>query len=203
MRSRLIAFAMDFSSFLVQKTKHLGEVRNIVLFGSVARGDESVDSDVDIFIDTISDKRAVKTDIEKCLDSFIQSSKYNNYWGLLGVNNEIKLTIGDLSKWDIRPSIIANGITLYGKYKELIKEGQHRAIFVWENVKPNSKRVLFNKQLFGFKDGKKHYNGIIQKYHGERLGKGCISVPIEQSNIFHGLFKKYRISVKIKKFLEY
>src|SRR3989344_7990170 len=182
MKSKLIAFAMDFSSFLVQKTNCLEDIKSIVLFGSVARGDESHDSDIDIFIDVAGVKKAIEKDAKRILNSFTQSSKYNNYWKLLGINNQIKLSIGDLRKWDIQPSIIANGITLYGKYKEPIREGEHRAIFVWENIKPNSKRVLFNKQMFGYKQNNKFYSGLIQKYFGEKLGKGCVVVSLEYSN---------------------
>ncbi|MEK6848713.1 MAG: hypothetical protein AABX65_03715 [Nanoarchaeota archaeon] len=75
--------------------------------------------------------------------------------------------------------------------------------FIWENVKPNNKGALFNKKLLGFKQNGRFYEGILQKYMGERLGKGAIFVPLESSNVFHKLFKEYKISVKIKKVLDY
>ena len=204
MKSKLVAYAMDFASFLIQKTKYRDEIGEIILFGSVSRGEESKESDVDVFISVVDEKREVEKDIRKCLDDFNKSAKYNNYWRMLDVKNEIVLTIGNLDRWkELKPSIISNGITLYGKYMPAIIEGVHNVIFVWENIKPNSKRVLFNKQLFGFKQGKKAYQGLIHKYSGDRLGKGCIIVPLKNSNIFHQLFKKYKITVKIKKFLEY
>jgi len=123
---------------------------------------------------------------------------------MLGIENEIKLTIGKLGKWtELKPAIISNGMILYGKFKPDVKDGLHVVCFIWENIKPNSKRVLFNKQLLGYKQNKKFYQGLIQKYNGKKLGKGCIAVPLEHSNILHKLFKKYRIPVKIKKVLEY
>ncbi|MBI2542371.1 nucleotidyltransferase domain-containing protein [Candidatus Woesearchaeota archaeon] len=204
MKSRLISYSMDFASFLIQKIKERSNIKNIILFGSVAREEASKSSDVDLFIDVAAESPSLEKGINGCLISFLDSAKYKNYWKMLGVENEIKLRIGRLDKWkELNPSIIANGITIYGKFKPKIKEGKHMTFFIWENIKPNSKRVLFNKQIFGYKQGKKFYNGLIQKYEGERLGKGCIIIPLENSLTFHKLFRKYGISVKIKKILDY
>ena len=204
MESKLIAYAMDFASFVIQKTKERKKIKNIILFGSVAREDAGKDSDVDIFIDIIKTDKKIESEIKEINKKFIESSKYNNYWKLLEINNEIKLTIGMLDDWkELKPNIIANGILLYGKFKLDVKDGKHITLFVWENITPNSKRVLFNKQLLGYKQYNKFYPGLLQKYGGERLGKGCISVPLEHSTILHTLFKKYKISVKIKKVLDY
>lgn len=204
MKSKLIAYAMDFASFVIQKTKFQQEIRNIILFGSVARGEAGKESDIDLFIDVIEEKKEIENDIRKCAESFIASTKYKNYWKLLNIENEIKITIGNVQKLKgLQSSIIANGITLYGKFMPVMKKGEHKTIFVWENIKPNAKRVLFNKQLFGYKQNNKFYKGLLQKYNGERLGKGCIIVSLEQANHMHEFFKRYKIAVKIKKFLEY
>jgi len=202
--SKLIAYAMDFASFLIQKIKEKEKIKNIILFGSVAREEAEKTSDVDIFVDVVKNNVKLEKEINRCLDDFLNSTKYKNYWKMLGVENEIKLTIGELDKWkELKPSIAANGILLYGKFKPEIKEGIHKTFFIWENIKPNSKRVLFNKQLLGYKQKGKFYEGLIQKYKGERMGKGCIIVPLEHAKVFLKLFRKHKVSVKIKKVLEY
>ncbi len=204
MKSRLIAYAMDFASFLIYKMKAKDSIKNIILFGSVARGESDQDSDIDIFVDVINETAKLESEINGCLRDFLDSTKYKNYWKMLGIENEIRLRIGELDKWkEIKPSIASNGILLYGKFKPEMKEGVHKTFFIWENIKPNSMRVLFNKQLMGYLQGERFYNGLLQKYRGERLGKGCIIAPLEHANVFHGLFKKYHIKVKIKKVLEY
>lgn len=204
MSSKLTAYAMDFSSFMIQKIKEKEKIRNVILFGSVSRDEADKESDIDLFVDLTREEPKIEKEILDILEKFLDSAKNKNYWGPLGINNEIKLTVGELDKWkELKPSIISNGILLYGKFKPEIKEGEYKTFFIWENVKPNSKRVLFNKQLFGYKQNKKFYQGIIQKYNAERIGKGCILVPAENTNIFHKLFKKYNIGVKIKKVLEY
>jgi predicted nucleotidyltransferase len=198
--SKLISFALDFSSFLLQKVD-TSIIRNVILFGSVARGESNEDSDIDIFVDVIDVKFESK--IRKCLTDFLNSVKYEKYWNALGIKNEINLSIGSIEEWkELKPSILSDGICLYGKFKIKADNGELRTNFIWENVTPNSKRVLFNKQLLGYKQNGKIYNGLIQKYNGIKLGKGCISVPIEHSKIFHNLFKKYMIKVKIINVLE-
>ncbi len=201
---KLTAYAIDFVSFLVQKIKNKEDIRNIILFGSIARNEASQESDVDLFIDIAREDASLEREIKRYLDAYLNSTKYKNYWGLIGIKNDIKLTIGKIDNWEeLKPSIIANGIILYGKYKPELKSGRHSIFFIWEGVKPNSKRVLFNKQLFGYRQNGKFYPGLIQKYNGQRLGKGCVVAPAEHSNVFHNIFKKYRISVKIKKVVEY
>ena len=204
MKSELIPYAIDFVSFLMQKIKEKSEIKQIILFGSVAREEASAESDIDIFIDLIRENKNTENEIKKILDNFKESVKYKNYWKPLGIENEIKPLIGKLENWkDLQSSMIANGIILYSRFKPEIKEGKHKTFFIWENVNPNNKRVLFNKQLLGYKQKEKFYQGLLQKYSGERMGKGCILVPLEHANQFHQLFKKYKITVKIKKVLEY
>jgi len=204
MKSELISYAIDFVSFLMQKIKERSKIKQIILFGSVAREEANEKSDVDIFIDLIRENKSLENKIKKILDNFKESTKFKNYWKPLGIENEIRPIIGKLENWkDLQSSIIANGIILYSKFKPEIKEGKHKTFFIWENVTPNNKRVLFNKQLLGYKQKGKFYEGLLQRYSGKRMGKGCILVPLEHANQFHNLFKKYRITVKIKKVLEY
>src|SRR3989344_9060838 len=148
MNSNLISYALDFASFLMQNISNKEKIRNIVLFGSVAREEADKESDIDIFIDIVKENKETENEIQKILNKFENSTKFKNYWKLLNIKNEIKLMIGELDKWtDLKQSIIANGVSLYGKFKLEIKDGKHKVFFIWENVKPNSKRVLFNKQL--------------------------------------------------------
>lgn len=204
MNYKLAAYAMDFASFLVQKLKSKEKIKQIILFGSVSRDEAEKGSDIDLFIDVIDVDNKLEQEIKHCLSTFLDSAKYKNYWQLLGITNDIQLTIGKLSKWkELNTSIISNGWVLFGKYKPKIKEGAHNVFFIWENIKPNSKRVLFNKQMCGYIQNKKFYNGLLQKYNGKRLGKGCIIVPLESSNFFLRLFRRYKITVKIKKIIDY
>jgi hypothetical protein len=198
----LLPYSIDFISFLLQNTRDKESIERIILFGSVARNEFDKDSDIDLFIDTPDEN--IKKEIEKCYHDFQNSSKYKNYWKLLGISNEIKFAVGKFDEWkSLQPSILSDGIILYGKFTSPIKEGRYKTFFIWENIKPNSKRVLLNKQLFGYMANGKFYSGLLEKYEGEKLGKGIIIVPLKYSSIVHSFFKKNKIAVKIKQVLDY
>ncbi|MBI2138405.1 nucleotidyltransferase domain-containing protein [Candidatus Woesearchaeota archaeon] len=204
MKYKTLAYAMDFSSFLMQHIEERSAIRSIILFGSASRDEEDETSDIDIFIDVAGESTKLQDTADKILHEFLASTKVRHYWKLLEMEREISLKVGILKEWgELLPSIIANGIVMYGKFMPPVSKGVHKAYFIWENIRPNSRRTLFNKKMFGFKAGKRAYEGLLQKFSGERLGKGCISVPLEHSPPFHSLFKKHHITVKIKKILEY
>lgn len=199
----LLAYAEDFAAFLIERIS-LENIQKIILFGSVARNEASHNSDVDLFIDIIKNAEEIQKDAEKIKEQFLKSKIYQNYWLLKNIKNDIKLKIGKLNEWkDLKNSIIANGIVLYGKFEDIPEKGIHKTLLFWENVKPESKRVLLSKRLFGYKKENKQYEGLIKKYNGERLGKGMILVSSESANIILKLFRSMRIKVRIKKVLEY
>ena len=203
MSSKLIAYALDATSFIIEKTSHRDNIRQVILFGSVAREEAGKESDIDLFIDVLQEGKEMEEEIHQLLNRFYQSQKYLHYWKPLGVTQEIKPMIGKLNSWEeLLPSVIANGIVLYGKFTAEVK-GRHQAIFVWENITPNAKRVAFNKKLFGYRQRKKLYPGLLQQQQGQRLGKGCLVVDLATSLPIHKLFKSFKITVKIKKVISY
>jgi len=203
MNYKLVAYAMDAASFIVQHVTRPELIKNIILFGSVARGDDGKESDIDLFIDIPPAQKRFDALLRKTIQLFEESAKAKQYWNLLSIGRPISLKIGAYAKWkELHTSIASNGILLYGKFNPKTK-GAHNAVFVWENVQPNSTRVSLNKKLFGFKQKGHTYAGLLSQYNGTRLGKGCIIVPGENAQLFHDLFKKERITVRIKKFIEY
>jgi len=201
LKSKLLAYAVDFASFLLERI-NVDYIRRIILFGSVARREDSLKSDVDLFIDLI--KKIPEKEIKKIKEEFMKSKRYRNYWLLKGIKNDFNIVAGKLDEWkDLKNSIISNGITLYGKFDETPKDGIHKTIFSWENIKPESDRVLLSKRLFGYKKDKKSYKGLVQKLKGERIGKGIIAVPSTNANMFLKLFRDMKIPVKIRKIVEY
>ena len=206
MSEKLVSYAMDFASFFIQKltNKQRSVVVRIILFGSVARSDADTFSDVDIFIDVVKTNKNLEKKINETVNQFRLSSKYTRYWEALGVENQINVTTGVLQEWEeLHPSIIANGIVLYGKYKMPMNNGKHSCLFIWENINKESARVAVFRKLFGYTRYGTKYHGLLQEFGGVRLGKGCVIVPLEHSQLFHDLFKQYYITVKIKKVLEY
>jgi len=201
--NKLIAYSYDFVSFLLEKTKYLNKINSIILFGSVACGEAGKTSDIDIFIDIISKDKKIENEIKKIKENFYDSIKYKKYWKLKNIVNEINVIIGKIDEWKLKDSISGEAIILYQKYSEKIEEGKNKIIFSWENIKPNSKRVLFNKKIFGFKQKNKRYDGLIDIYNGEKLSKGTIIFDVKYSQEVLKIFRKFNVKVKINKVLKF
>jgi|WetSurMetagenome_2_1015567.scaffolds.fasta_scaffold87097_2 predicted nucleotidyltransferase len=201
----LISYAMDFSSFLIQnfKEKERDCINRIILFGSAARDEADRNSDVDIFIDVMKNAKPLKETIKKMKERFFDSAKFKNYWNLFGIKNEINFIIGNLEEWELKDSMIGSSITLYEKYSPKLTEGENKIILSWGAVKNSSKRVMLSKKLFGYFYYGKKYKGILETYLGYKIGSNVIIIPAEQLSLFLKEFKKFKITVKIKRIFEY
>ena len=117
----------------------------------------------------------------------------------MNVDNEINIIVGKIDKWKLKDSLSEEAIVLYGKYSGKLSEGKNVVIFSWENVKPNSKRVLFNKKIFGYKHRDKFYQGVLDIYQGKKLSKGSIMFDAKYLNEVLKIFRKFKVKVKINK----
>ena len=192
-REDLLSYAMDFASYLVKNVKGINQ---IILHGSVSRGDFNSDSDVDLFIDCDSKK---EKQILRIKEKYLKTENYKKC-KLKGIENEISLIVGNLAskEWsNLKRAIITTGILLYGKYKTNVEKINQYTIFVFENIKPDKKRVAVFRKLFGFKVGKKAYSGLIKKINGMKLGKNTIVVSSENTKQIKDFFKLKKITPKI------
>ncbi len=202
MNKDLISYALDITSFLIKNTE-LENIRAIILFGSTARGEATTKSDIDIFVELRQPNKTFQEKINKTKEKFFTTIKYKQYWALLGITNDINILPGTFDEWkELKNSIIRNGITLYGKY-DAKPEGKNITIAYWDEIKPNSKRVQFNKKMFGQKQNKKFYQGILQKYNGKKIGKGAIIISTEANKELQELSKKLKTPIKTINAMEY
>ncbi len=193
----LIAYAEEWVSYLLLKLspKDFNEIKSIILFGSVARGDFDEKSDIDIFVDVAD--TALESKINKATESFL-ASKLKRRFELLGIKNEIHPNTGILKKWKgTRHSILMNGLLLYGKYLPDIKKSSLNAVLYWDSVQGNA-RIFLNRKLFGYCHSGKHYNGIVEKTGGEKLGPRCIIVPLGGYQKVRAVFRQMKIPVKMR-----
>lgn len=196
----LKAYASSFVSFLIERID-IKDIHKIILFGSVARNEATKESDIDIFIDTANAK--IKKIIPKIINSFYESTIYNDYWKLLGIKNEIKCIVGTLEKWKLKRSIISEGITLYGKTTGEIK-GKTFCLFKI-NVKGKTKQKLkIWRKLYGYKQkiGKKSYyfKGLIEMNDGKKLSPTVFIVPLAKSQKAIDFLKDYKVKYQLIEF---
>ncbi|MFH1711584.1 MAG: nucleotidyltransferase domain-containing protein [Nanoarchaeota archaeon] len=191
--NELVSYAMDFVSYLALK---VGGIDRIVLYGSVVRGDFDEKSDIDLFVDSCEN---IGKKVEKSLENYMGTKRFKE-WQLKGVKNEISVIAGrlDSEEWkNLKRSIMSNGIILYGKYTAKPKKVKHYVLVSFENIKPDKKRVVLFRKMFGFKVGNKKYDGLVKKTNAVRVGKGSILVPIEHFDKIRDYMKEKKIAVKV------
>jgi predicted nucleotidyltransferase len=199
----LISYALDFLSFIMQNSNNVTKIKQIILFGSAARNDAKKDSDIDLFIDVISDEDTIQDEINRIQDKFYKSIKYKNYWKHLGIKNEFSPIAGQIDKWPLKDSMLGNSLVLYGAYSPKIEKGLNKTLIYWDNIKNNSKRVMLNKKLFGFRHYKHQYKGLLEVYGAKKLGANVILINTQDLNLFLKEFRKYQGKTRIIRLFEY
>ena len=194
----LRSYASYFAAFVLDRIpkNDAKNIERIVLFGSVAKGEETKASDVDIFMECKKKNNLFEKKIITLLNNFYQSRE-----GLLfkarGIENKINVKIGKLQEWEeLYRSIASTGIILYGPYeaKELPTGVTHFILISWDNIPKN--RGAFLNKLYGFTSKNKKYPGLLSRYGGQRFGKSCILIPVQHKNEIFQLMQKYQIKAK-------
>lgn len=196
-KTDLISYASAFVSFILKPLKDF-DIKEIILFGSVARGDFDKESDIDIFINIQNGKDSDKIHeiIINNLNKFYKS-KINEVWLNKGVTNEFTVKVGVLDKWKLKRSIIADGIVLFGKYKEYPEKIEHYYLFTFEPIRDITKRNRVIRRLFGRKEGKSFFRGVIEEINGKKLSPTLFIAPIDFSNKILDILKEEKVDYRI------
>ena len=185
----LIAYASAFVSFILPKI----EVKEIILFGSVARQESGNESDIDLFFNTEEGEDEKKAIIEMELKKFYKS-KIAEIWFLKGVKNSINVNIGNLDEWKLKRSIISDGIFLYGKYKETPENLKNFTLFNIKPIKNITKRNKIIRGLFGRREKNYILQGLVQRFNGKKLSPTSFIIKQENSNEIIDFLGKEKIS---------
>jgi predicted nucleotidyltransferase len=194
-------YASYFVSYLLNEIKDHTFIKNIILFGSSARGEADRSSDIDIFIEVFKEDKKHESHIDTIIESFYKSREFLIFKNK-GVDNRINLLIGKLENWkDLKESIESQGITFYGKFRsDNPSIGKRKIVIFWDKIGKN--RGAFLNQVYGFNIKNNRYSGLLEKYGGEKLGKSSIILPIENRKIIFDLLKKYKVRAKFKEIYE-
>jgi len=203
-KTEILAYVFDFTHFLMDNLNQ--EIKEIILFGSVARNDFHKDSDIDLFVNVKNKKdiKKIEKTVRKSINEFEDAASQT--WDLRKIDLPLKPIIGDLDskQWSaLKREIISTGITLYGRYKEIPNKLQHQLLlsFNLKNLKPKDK-VRFIRQLYGYqsKKGNKTYQqkGLLQTEKAVKLNPSTILIPVEAHQKFYDFFKEFKIQHQIR-----
>lgn len=189
----LIAYSMSFISFIFPKTE---EIEEIILFGSVARGEADINSDIDLFFNTKKNEEKIKKVVKEELNKFYNSKIYE-IWNQKGIKNQISIKVGNLDEWELKRSIISDGIILYSRYKESPKDIKLFVQFNLNPIKNIAKRNKIIRKIFGRKEKNHFSNGILENLNGKKLSPASFIVPKENSQKIIEILGKEKINYKL------
>lgn len=186
-----IRIAIEFA----ESIKNIKGILQIILFGSVALGEDKPSSDIDI---AIIHNRKDKFDLMKEANRFKHEKIQTVFININELYKETEL-IGALS---------GEGLILYGRPIKLNanKLGLKEKIFLIYNMSKlkQNEKVKLNRALFGSISKsygeKKTYitktKGLINEPGIEKLAKGCILVDRNKSYKLINLFKRFNVDHK-------
>lgn len=200
--NKLIAYTYDFASYFLLQPSINFDINQIILFGSVARGDATQESDIDLFIDVLeNDKKVeqIKRIINKIKDYFLESERIGK-WKLLGIKNDFSIIVGRLKddRWkDLRENISLYGMVIFKRYVEK-KDGSNYAAVKWFSPKQINLRVKLTRGLYGYKQKGKFYEGILKRIDAVSLGNGAALIPLQHLAKLTKILKELQIKFTIK-----
>ncbi len=194
----MISYALCFVSFLLD-SKASKKIDKIILFGSVARGNFDKESDIDIFVDSTEE---IKNEVEKQLKLF-KGSEIHRKWKLKGIKNEISLKCGKLEDWALKRDVLSDGITLYGKYKDVPKDAKYYLMIKLKFSKMERKqKIKIWRRLYGYaqKVGTKRYEsrGLVSTLGGKKIEKSLVLVPMENRGEIIRYLNREKIDYEVR-----
>jgi predicted nucleotidyltransferase len=188
----MIGYASAFVAYALRELKVTANIRRIVLFGSVVRGEATAESDVDLFIEVKKKSAALERDV-RAVEKKFYKSRDAALFKTKGVDNPLSIKIGKLQDWKgLYRSVASTGIVLFGPYEASGKPADvtHYAIIYWDSVRKN--RGAFLNKLYGFTIGGKKYAGLVEKISGRKIGKSCVMVPVQYKEEIFALIKEHK-----------
>ncbi len=198
----IIAYVYDFLSMIFENEVK-DKIKEIILFGSVAKNSFDKKSDIDLFFNVKENEKEVEEKLKGILKSF--EVKAEKTWALKKVKFPINFIVGSLENetWkNLREEIISSGILLYGDYKEMPENLSHNYLFYYSlNNISRKNKMKFIRQTFGYwlNRGKKRYEqeGFLKKVDGLKLGSNAILVPAQEAKKIKKIFENFKIKYKI------
>ena len=160
-------------------------INSVYLFGSAVRNQLTKDSDIDILIDCKNEK-LIENLSKAAINRFYHSKDYEK-WKLMKFTNSISVQTGSLEEWQLKSSILSEGLVLYSK-QPTINKAERKVLFVFKLPKDKKKYLYLIRQLYGRKEKGYKDLGLLDKLNSEKISTNVIITPKEnQQNLIEFL----------------
>ena len=176
---------------IAKELSKIEDVKAVILYGSLARGEFTSRSDVDLFILTTKDKT-----LREVQDKVIElESKIGR-----SIQPTIR-TIAELQKTDtgLLQNIFQEGKILYLREPSdipsaiLLKQKPYLIYSFQISNLAQKDKVRFNRHLYEQTRNGYKYKGLLQEIAGQKLSAGCVMIPYEQRAKIEKFFKKFKV----------
>jgi predicted nucleotidyltransferase len=176
---------------IAKELSGIEDVKAVILYGSLARGEFTSRSDIDLFILTTDDKTQKEVE-DKVIE--LESAIGRN------IQPTIR-TIAKLQKTDtgLLQNIFQEGKILYLKEPSDLPSAillQQKPFLIYSfqiSSLAQKDKARFNRQLYEQTRKDYKYRGLLQEIGGQKLSAGCVMIPYEQKERIEKFFKKFKI----------
>jgi predicted nucleotidyltransferase len=176
---------------IAKELSKIEDVKAIILYGSLARGEFTSRSDVDLLILTTEYKTQ-----KEIHDRVIELESE------IGRNIQPTIrTLAELQKTDtgLLQNIFQEGKILYLREPSDIPSAillQQKPYLIYSfqiSSLLQKDKVRFNRQLYEQTRKGYNYKGLLQEIGGQKLSAGCVMMPYEQKEKIEKFFKKFKV----------
>lgn len=176
---------------IAKELSRIDDVTAVILYGSLARGEFTSRSDIDLFILTTDDKTQ-----KEVQDRVIELES------AIGRNIQPTIrTVIELQKTDtgLLQNIFQEGKILYLKEPSDIPSAillQQKPYLIYSfqiSSLPQKDKARFNRQLYEQTRKEYKYKGLLQEIGGQKLSAGCVMIPHMQKDSIEKFFKKFKV----------
>ena len=194
---KAIAYAQNALSFIFLQNEVKDKINSAYLYGSAVRGELLKESDIDVFIECEPEHEKTLEAISKSALSIFYGSNDFNKWKLFKFTPSISVQVGQFEGWELKTSILAEGILLYSK-KPAILPATRKVLFSFQLPKKkknylNLTRVLYGRKEHGYKE-----HGFLKEVNGHKIASTVIIIPKEYQQKAMLLFQSKSISYSMK-----
>ena len=176
---------------IAKELSGIEDVKAVILYGSLARGEFTSRSDIDLFILTTDDETQKEVE-DKVIE--LESEIGRN------IQPTIR-TVAELQKTDtgLLQNIFQEGKVLYLKEPSDIPSAillQQKPYLIYSfqiSSLPQKDKARFNRQLYEQTSKEYKYKGLLQEIGGQKLSAGCIMIPHMQKEAIEKFFRKFKV----------